>query len=1655
MIERSLAATLDQVEALYDKGLYLQAYQLGTQIAPITKWQSAKGRVMAGRLGANLGAQRLALVMHNLAFRENPNDPESRYFYVWSVLNRKGIYDAWVQFSKFDQDWDSDLETLSDWYSMKAYLLGAMRDFEPAEAALRDALDLTPERAWTWVQASSLYHFQDRHDKSLEAVLHALELSPFYRPAVQAAATHLVQSDRLDEALKLLSDASNVLESGDVFAQLASLQLELNQYDEARKNFLRVREFYPLVHLSKDKSKWLEAALADVAYYCQEYDEAIRLAEESNSEYYKRIAAELKKGTEGHKEVILPVGFVRQHHVTCAPATLTAIANYWKLPVHHLEIAEEICYDGTPGHSERKWASENGFYAREFRVTWETLVALLDRGVPFTLTTIDSGSGHLQGCIGYDSLRRTIFVRDSNTRFEVEYRIDEFIEHYRSTGPRGMVLVPTAERHRLDGIELPDAEIYDRYHELELALQAHKRNDEAARLLAEMQAKWPEERLTLFAKRSVAAYDGNQFSLYEAYESLVKSYPDDVNLTLGMAYTLQELGRISEKVELLKTFMAKRPDPLIVSEYAKELSNDSRELKKTEEMARLAVRYRPSDGACYELLANTLWTKGEKARALELYRFATCVSDKDELLARSYFSASRSAGQTESALKFLQGRVEANGRKSSMPHRTLALAYDLLDQHDKLFATLDKAIEVHPKDGDLLLVAARICLSYGKWNNAQKLLEKAKSVVKETQWLRTAATWYLQKGENSNALKLWKRLLAKEPLAGDAIRMVANLLELTEGEAAAIAFSKAYVAKFPFHYQTRLTRIEWAKRESNKVLEQTIRELLETYADDAWARRELAICLLSQKRFAEAIDQAELGCKLEPSNPASFGILAHCYSGNNDLKKAEANFKKALKLSVDYDTAIDGLLDLCNSKRERTKVLDFVLQELRSQVVHGDGVLAFRNRAADTYSPEQLEVIFEEFLKARPDLWQSWSAIVQHYLDTKQTEKSAQLVEKAIKKFPLLPRFWMLRAQVYEQREDSKGEIQSLKSALTINPSWPEAWRCLAISFIEQEDFVQAEKSLQRGLRVDPTDCTLLLTLAKLHWQQKQQKEAVAEIQKIVEISPGYQVAWDLLQDWSREIRNPELPIQVARKLTEDRPDESRSWLILAELLDAPDKAEERLRVLDRALECNPKNIEAIGLKAWQLGELGRYDDALKACEPKIFASRIPFDLRCRKAQIVAMQGEIDKAIELLKQVTKEDSEFAWAWSLLCDWYRNLDRIEEYHHAAQQLARIRPNVSISHGYMYDSLMKLEREKEAIEALKSAFRVDPSYMFAVRRLIEHYCKEGQFDEAEVVCRKSNGHIPGYYSLAFSARVAREQGNIPLFHENVEAMIRSAADDNTVYDDAFAGLKQEEFTGLVAILDRYLLDETAALSVGYFWGFYTSSICGPSLFFQQLSTRKMTEQNWEFAVLSIFDKKLDFPWKDSLNNFIESEKSRLFKLDRTWLAIGHYWFIEERYGESTEWLSEWESRSNGLEALFWNSISFRELKQWERGVQALEKVMSQPPSDIVRIAKIWYILDLILAERFKEAIDLFSEIDPDSLSKFYRAFYDSLKGFFDWFRSGPARHNELFPGMATIFKRISEPHADSPLLMEGQKRLLKLAARLQTDIFRKIYYRWFFK
>jgi tetratricopeptide (TPR) repeat protein len=858
------AAELLEVRDLYCRGLYLQAYHRAQQIGPLAQWRGAAGRVLAGRLAGNLGAWRLGYLLHGLAWREEPADPEARYYCARFVLSRRGPWAAWCFLQESGGLPAAPGEVHADWLALHATVLAQMRDFDTAEAWLERAEQACPQRAWIYVERSGLLEAEDRYVEALAAARRALELQRWYRPAVQAVAHLLQLLDRDGEALALLSEGMECLECGPLGMQLAGLQAELGRYAEAQRTWARVRELSPMA--DKHLTRWLAARSADAAYYAGDFAEAVTWARQVGQPYYDKLAERLGDQPGDGRRIQLQVPFVRQHHQTCAPATLAALSNFWQMPADHLEVAAAICYDGTPDHRERAWAEEHGWVVQQFTATWESTLALIDRGLPFALTVTYPSNAHQQAVIGYDSRCRAFIYRDPYMRYSGEYQADSFLEDQRSTGPLGMVLVPLDRGHLLERVVLPDAALYDRVYQLRRALEVHDRPAAEAALRA-LEQEAPGHRLTFLARRLLAGYDDDQTELLRAVDALLELFPDDGVLLLGKLACLQHLGRREERLEVLKRASErKEANPVFWRHYARELSADARDSHSAARWLRRALRAQPADSGNLSQLANLLWEQGQWEKAFELYRFAACLGDKDEGSARSYFLAARHIKQVDATLEFLRKRFARFAAQSSQPACTLFWAYSLQERMLEAFAVLDQAIALRPDDGELRLFAAGAHSDHGQFAQALALLAQGQGKAPRTTWLRSAARLASAQGELRTALEHWRGVLTIEPLALDAHRAAVVLLVETESGAAALAHLRQACERFPHNYPLVQLLIEWLRDEEPAVREAATREMIAIHPADAWARRELASLLSHQGRHEEAFAELEIARSLEPTS---------------------------------------------------------------------------------------------------------------------------------------------------------------------------------------------------------------------------------------------------------------------------------------------------------------------------------------------------------------------------------------------------------------------------------------------------------------------------------------------------------------------------------------------------------------------------------------------------------------------------------------------------------------------------------------------------------------------------------------------------------------------------------------------------------------------
>ena len=241
------APDLQRIRELYTLGQYRQALAVGAAHGPVRSWCGAPARLLAGRLAIQLGAPRLGHQLHLAAFREYPANLEAIYYHARFRMERFGPLSA-LRFARLHADWsDAPPGLRADWLGIQALIYARLQDFDRAEKAIAQAEAGATDRAWIFVERASVLELCERPAEAMDAARRALELQPWFRPAVQSVA-HLLQRDgREADAIEFLREAQPHIDGGVVPAQLATLQYDLRRYADARSSLDEFEALSPLI----------------------------------------------------------------------------------------------------------------------------------------------------------------------------------------------------------------------------------------------------------------------------------------------------------------------------------------------------------------------------------------------------------------------------------------------------------------------------------------------------------------------------------------------------------------------------------------------------------------------------------------------------------------------------------------------------------------------------------------------------------------------------------------------------------------------------------------------------------------------------------------------------------------------------------------------------------------------------------------------------------------------------------------------------------------------------------------------------------------------------------------------------------------------------------------------------------------------------------------------------------------------------------------------------------------------------------------------------------------------------------------------------------------------------------------------------------------
>jgi tetratricopeptide (TPR) repeat protein len=1573
-----------------DLGHFQQAWAWAPELAQIDDPQAG---LVLSRMLSHVGQRRLAQALSLRLWRAHPGRTDVMVDAIRAQAYQRGPHRAWCLLQGHAPAPDASAHERAEYDSLLAYTLAQLRDFVNAERLHAQALAASPQDPWLRVEHSYSLELADRYDEALARADEALRLMPAYRPALQQKIDLLTLLGRGDEALALSRQASAQAESGALDAALHSLLMERGELAEAEQALDRCVRHWPWP--DGGTLAWLNGHRADLELLKGRRMDALRAARAVPLPFQVQLADRLEKIDRLQKRVIWPVEFVRQHHNTCAPATLTALSRYWGRTVNHLEVAEEICYDGTAHHSERRWAESQGWWVREFTVDWATSQALLDAGVPFALTTTATQSGHLQAVIGYDDWRGSLLIRDPFKASANEFAAGPFFADQASNGPRGMLMLPPQEVHRIAHIPLPDMALWDSAHRVVLALTEHDR-PRALSALAPMCEASPEHRLTLVAQRSLASYDHNDAEVLALTERLLLLHPHDANLSLAKARLLAVLGSREQVQAWWAEVMAQpRFDPVLAVRHAQFLMEDGRALGTAKAWLNRALRHAPTDASAWHALALAHGAQGQHEASLPFHRIASCLQDSNEYHAETYVAAARVVGQTEQAMAHLAHRVDRLGALAAGPWITHFQQLDLQERTAEGLALLERALSLRPLDPELLLFKAEVDLRHGRRDPGWACLQAASSLAKRTSWLRCQALFLRDEGRWCEAVEVAREVASLEPLNVDAHRTVVQWLSRSEGLQQAQQYLHEVASRHPQHFELQRLRLSLVPEDDTQAQAEVLDQMLAINPVDAWTHREKAFKLGKGRRLPEALEHAQTAVSLSPTVTQSHAALAYVQWRMGDLASARQGFRQALTLTVDNQYALSSLVDLETTREGRLQALAFIQQALVDQVTLGDGLLAFHEQAAGTLEPQALLDWLSQSVQWRPDLWQTWAALAMQHIRLGQGEEALRVLDQASERFPLLSRLPIERARallLLARREEAR---ESYLHALRLSPGWPWAVRMFVDSIGDEgRDIDRALPVLDQALLRQPDHADLLGLRAWVHCMAKRLPQALQDAQAGVQHDPAAKWIWDLLARAAQDLGQTELVSQTAEAVAASRPGDVLAWQRVAEFGATPQR---RSEAADHGAQLEPRNegMAHVRLNLW-LAE-GRHEDIAAFLAAPPWPEAVPPHVLAFKARSLRAQGQAQAAIEALLLLLQREPDQVALWRDLADWCHEAGRRDEQEKAARALVRLAPLHAMCHGYLGQALRAQGEPEEALQAYRKALVLDPSYRFAAFETIELLFERQAWDEADAqlhALEQGEFEAPvALRRLRWAQAVRHRQRGVdsaialvtrsdlhPDFHTEAVKLIRHSPWPVNFSEAVEAAFKQGWCARPALLL---WLEHQGG---GWLPGALRRDV-DRALAHDPSGALLRTTVLWA-------GDKIDRHWLDHL---LRKHRAAITADVEAWALAGASFLTQRRHAQAIDWMKDWRQRAD-VPAWALDNLAYclRQLLRDQEAAEVTARSLSLEPNN--PDAWVWQAVDAARGRDHASLKQRLAQLEASELRPYYRGFRMALQAYQEAVQAG---------------------------------------------------------
>ncbi len=314
--------------------------------------------------------------------------------------------------------------------------------------------------------------------------------------------------------------------------------------------------------------------------------------------------------------------------------------------------------------------------------------------------------------------------------------------------------------------------------------------------------------------------------------------------------------------------------------------------------------------------------------------------------------------------------------------------------------------------------------------------------------------------------------------------------------------------------------------------------------------------------------------KFKPDDFESYLFLGRAYYrlGNND--ESYKNFARALLLDPENSQALYGLGQVLLKQRKFKEAIEYLEKAAARNIEVSEIYFELGTACEELQDLAKAAEYYEKYARSVPTSFAAWLKLAQTYQRLNQPEKAIAAYREALKLSPNdINSNYNLAKLLAESRQLEEAEIIFVRLATAINPKEAIFYYSQILQMYERvKNYQKAVEAAKKIVDLSPGNEVAVYNLAIMYFQMGQLEEAASTLNKCLEIKNDYSAAWFNLGLVYDRMKKHAEAVEAFKKYAALAPDDPNGWLNIGLEYMLLKDFEKALPNLEKAVSLDPNN---------------------------------------------------------------------------------------------------------------------------------------------------------------------------------------------------------------------------------------------------------------------------------------------------------------------------------------------------------------------------------------------------------------------------------------------------------------------------------------------------